>query len=85
MEGYALTKWESTLNLCVHAHENDVDRLGSFLQLIIQLYDSFGILEIDSLQLWYRPCCPDLVYLMGIQSSSSSIFGKVEISTVIDQ
>ena len=20
MEGYALTKWESTLNLCVHAH-----------------------------------------------------------------
>ena len=25
MEGYALRKWESTLNLCVHAHEHDVD------------------------------------------------------------
>ena len=24
MEGYALTKWESTLNLCVHAHGYDV-------------------------------------------------------------
>ena len=25
MEGYALTKWESTWNLCVHAHGHDVD------------------------------------------------------------
>ena len=25
MEGYALTKWESTLNLGVHAHGHDVD------------------------------------------------------------
>ena len=25
MEGYALRKWESTLNLCVHAHGHDVD------------------------------------------------------------
>ena len=25
MEGYALKKWESTLNLCVHAHGHDVD------------------------------------------------------------
>ena len=25
MEGYALKKWESTLNLCVHAHGPDVD------------------------------------------------------------
>ena len=73
------------LELCVHAHENDVDRLGSFLQMITQLYDSFGILEIDSLQLWFRPCCPDLMYLMGIHSSASSIFGKVEVSTVIGQ
>mgnify|MGYP006980074213 CR=1 FL=1 len=73
------------LELCVHAHENDVDRLGSFLQMITQLYDSFGILEIDSLQLWFRPCCPDLIYLMGIHSSASSIFGKVEVSTVIGQ
>ena len=73
------------LELCVHAHENDVDHLGSFLQMIIQLYDSFGNLEIDSLQLWFRPCCPDLIYLMGIHSSASSIFGKVEVSTVIGQ
>ena len=25
MEGYALKKWESTLNLCVHAHGYDVE------------------------------------------------------------
>ena len=25
MEGYALSEWESTLNLCVHAHGHDVD------------------------------------------------------------
>ena len=25
MEGYALTKWESTLKLCVHAHGPDVE------------------------------------------------------------
>ena len=25
MEGYALLKWESTLNLCVHAHGPDVE------------------------------------------------------------
>ena len=25
MEGYALKKWESTLNLCAHAHGHDVD------------------------------------------------------------
>ena len=73
------------LELCVHAHENDVDHLGSFLQMFIQLYDSFGILEIDSLQLWLRPCCPDLIYLMGIHSSASSNFGNVEVSTVIGQ
>ena len=25
MKGYALDKWESTLNLCVHAHGPDVE------------------------------------------------------------
>ena len=25
MKGYALQKWESTLNLCVHAHGTDVE------------------------------------------------------------
>ena len=25
MKGYALEKWESTLNLCVHVHVHDVD------------------------------------------------------------
>ena len=25
MEGYALKKWESPLDLCVHAHGHDVD------------------------------------------------------------
>ena len=27
MKGYALKKWESTLNLCVHAHGQDVDHI----------------------------------------------------------
>ena len=27
MEGHALRKWESTLNLCVHAHGQDVDHI----------------------------------------------------------
>ena len=51
------------LELCVHAHGHDVHRLGASCKMIIQLYDSFGILEIDSLQLRFRPCCPDLVYV----------------------
>ena len=38
MEGYALKKWESTLNLCVHAHGHDVDPIiKAFLKLIIPL------------------------------------------------
>ena len=48
MEGYAVTKWESTLNLCVHAHGHDVDpTMGAscdnsyFLDII-----SFGIGEL---------------------------------------
>ena len=31
MEGYALRKWESTLNLCVHAHGHDVDPIEGVL------------------------------------------------------
>ena len=48
MEGYALRKWESTLNLCVHAHGHDVDPImeascnnNYFLHII-----SFGIGEL---------------------------------------
>ena len=48
MEGYALRKWESTLNLCVHAHGHDVDPIleasynnNYFLDII-----SFGIGEL---------------------------------------
>ena len=48
MEGYALKKWESTLNLCVHAHGHDVDPImeascnnNYFLDII-----SFGISEL---------------------------------------
>ena len=38
MKGYALEKWESTLNLCVHAHGHDVDRIiKASLKLIIPL------------------------------------------------
>ena len=47
MQGYALRKWESTLNLCVHAHGHDVDPImeascnnNYFLDII-----SFGICE----------------------------------------
>ena len=57
MEGYALRKWESTFNLCVHAHGHDVDPImeascnnNYFLDII-----SFGIGEVDPLQLWFRP------------------------------
>ena len=71
------------LELCVHAHENDVDRLGSFLQNDYPAVWFFRYSWIDSLQLWFRPRCPDLIYLMGIHSSASSIFGKVEVSTII--
>ena len=48
MEGYALKKWESTLNLCVHAHGPDVELImeascsnNYFLDII-----SFGIGEL---------------------------------------
>ena len=38
MEGYALTKWEWTLNLCVHAHGHDVDLvIKASLKLITPL------------------------------------------------
>ena len=57
MKGYALKKWESTLNLCVHAHGHDVDPImeascnnNYFLDII-----SFGIGEVDPLQLWFWP------------------------------
>ena len=53
MEGYALKKWESTLNLCVHAHGHDVDPImeasynnNFFLDII-----SSGICELI---LWNR-------------------------------
>ena len=35
MEGYALKKWESTLNLCVHAHGHDVDPIMEASLIII--------------------------------------------------
>ena len=71
---------------CVHAHGPDVELIMEASCLIFtHSSNSFGILEIDSLQLWFWPCCPNLIYLMGIQSSASSIFGKVEVSTVIGQ
>lgn len=60
MEGYALRKWESTLDLCVHAHGHDVDPImeascnnNYFLDII-----SFGIGELILLQWWFRPCPP---------------------------
>ena len=38
MESCGLEKWESTLNLCVHAHGHDVDRIiKASLKLIIPL------------------------------------------------
>ena len=38
MKGYALEKWESTLNLCVHAHGHDVALITkASLKLIIPL------------------------------------------------
>ena len=56
MEGYALKKWESTLNLCVHAHGHDVDPImeascnnNYFLDII-----SFGI---SSSYIWDLAFC----------------------------
>ena len=43
MEGYALKKWESTLNLCVHAHGHDVD------PIIEASYNNNFFLDIISL------------------------------------
>ena len=40
MKGYALQKWESTLNLCVHAHGHDVDLL---IKASFQINYSLGI------------------------------------------
>ena len=39
MEGYALEKWGSTLNTCVHAHGNNVKHfMEASLKIIIPLY-----------------------------------------------
>ena len=60
MEDYALMKWESTLNLCVHAHGHDVDPIieaywnnNYFLDMI-----SSSICVLILLQSWFRPCSP---------------------------
>ena len=47
MEGYALKKWESTLNLYVHAHGHDVDpiREASYNNNYFLDKISFGIAE----------------------------------------
>ena len=48
MEGYALRKWESTLNLCVHAHGHDVDPIteASYNNSYFLVIISFGIGEL---------------------------------------
>ena len=71
MEGYTLKKWESTLNLCVHAHGHDVDPImeascnsNYFLDMI-----SSSICVLILLQSWFRPCSP----LNTISGASLSI------------
>ena len=53
--------------------------------MIIQLYDSFGILELIPYSYGSDNAVHDLIYLMGIHSSASSIFGKVEVPIVLGQ
>ena len=56
MEGYALMKWESTMNLCVHAHGRDVELTMEAScynnnPLVISSSDTY----ICPLQPWFRP------------------------------
>ena len=73
------------LELCVHAHGNDVDRLGSFLQNDYPAIRFFRNSWIDYLQLWFRPCYPYSIYQEEIHSRASSIFDKVKISSIVGQ
>ena len=51
MEGYALKKWESTWNLCVHAHGHDVDPI---MEASLKINYSLGI---SSSYIWDRVFC----------------------------
>ena len=66
MEGYALKKWESTLNLCVHAHGHDVDPImeASYNNSYFPGIISSGIGELilcnrgsDHVSPWFRFSC----------------------------
>ena len=66
MKGYALKKWESTLNLRVHAHGHDVDPIKEascnnnyFLDII-----SFGICELI-LAIVVPTICSSLIPFLG--------------------
>ena len=57
MKGYVSKKWESTPNLCVLAHGLDVDLImKASCKNINLLNNSFGVIKLDPLQLWSRPC-----------------------------
>ena len=56
MKGYALKKWESTLSLCVHARGPDVELITeASCKIFNHLGNSFGVIKLDPLQLWFRP------------------------------
>ena len=47
MEGYALKKWESTLNLCVHAHGHDVDPIMETSCNNNYFLDKYHLVSVD--------------------------------------
>ena len=65
MKGYALEKWESTLNLCSCPWTRCGTYHGSFLQNIWSLGNSFGVIKLDPLRLWFRPYYSSLVPFPG--------------------
>ena len=50
------------LELCVHAHGNDVDPIIETSRINNHpLYDLIWYLWFGTLQPWFRPCCPTLI------------------------
>ena len=81
MEGYALRKWESTLNLCVHAHGHNVDPImeascNYFLDII-----SFGIGELIPCNRGSDHDCSSLIPFLG-QVKTIVFYGSIHQSNL---
>ena len=50
MKGFAVKKWELTLNLCVHAHGPDVELImEASCKIFNHLSNTFGVIKLDPL------------------------------------